>query len=653
MDYEDIITHIDGLKRWRDLSNCGVAAYLDNYIKNPPHAPLHSMMASLGFMLFGVKDWAPYAVNAVVLFAFLALVRRETLPFGSWSSWLAVCGALFVPVAFKSIHEFRPDFPCALATLWGMLMYPRSRDQRFGTKAALSGALFGLALLAKPPFFPYTLAMAGLPWLITIAEGFRERKSIQGIWNPVLNSWPFFVGTAVIAGPHYIVAWQKILGYIQQNQFGADAHVWRMKGGIGYQLAYHLFGVGGQFMLGKGVVILIGLAATGLILSFLRRRSDQENSGRFLRLFGFMAWAWLLIAVNPHENPFFGLTFQYGLVLVAMFSLAWFFFIASTAEWPLKAATGVPLAAVFAIFYLGFPLPEYSQNVGFTSDANLNPAEIKEFTRMLPVRVYEILKKYRPYSDSGYTLLSSYGIVSSHRLQWLADKEKQDFTVFAVPFTPLEQLLHMFKQDPNEIHHVDFVIVSEANAEGVFEHLPNAKTSEGLLEWISKQSSYSLVEMVKTPSGKKYCIFMGIPNFSIFSSTEGLAAKSKPLQMAGHPVVRQATSGVIALNYDSPSSGTGKMELSMRGVNQQLEVRVSNHGKSQIEFPVSLSDQIEDKEFPIQLIKGINYIKITLVDRSKNTLTDPAVYFSRIRVTPPGDSSPIEDILRNEGQYCR
>ena len=69
MDYEDIITHIDGLKRLTDLSEGGGGVYLANYLKMPPHAPLHSMMASIGFIIFGVKDWAPYAVNALVLTA--------------------------------------------------------------------------------------------------------------------------------------------------------------------------------------------------------------------------------------------------------------------------------------------------------------------------------------------------------------------------------------------------------------------------------------------------------------------------------------------------------------------------------------------------------------------------------------------------------
>lgn len=646
MDYEDIITHIDGLKRWRDISEGGARVFLSNYINFPPHAPLHSLMATLGFMLFGIKDWAPYAVNVIILFAFLLLVRRMTREFGSWPSWLAVTGALFVPISFESIHEFRPDFPCALATLWGMLLFPRWGDLEFQKKCFYSGLCFGLALLSKPPFFPYTLAMGALPWMMALYGGINERKSLKGMWLPLCKSWPFFAATALVAGPHYLVAWKKILAYIELNQFGADAHVWRMKGGIGYQFSYHLFGGGGQFMLGKAVLILLALGLGGMVLAVLRHNRDVGFSRSFGRLLALVLWSWLLIAINPHENPFFGLTFQYGLVVLAMYSLAWSVNIAKGSRWPHRTLTLAPILAVMAIGWLAFPLPEYAQNTGAVSTGNANQSEVKEFATTLPVKVFDILKKLRPYSDSGYTLLSTYGIVSSHRLQWLADKGKIDFTVFGVPFLPLEKLLVMFKQDPNQIHHVDFVMATESDAEGVFENLPNAKTSGGLLEWISNQPSYSLVETLKTPSGKKYCIFMALPNFSIFNLTQGLAPKSKPLEMAGHPVVMPATSGKIALDYDSPALGIGKMELSMGGAKQQVEVQVSCSGKKQIEYLVNLSDQISANEFPIQLGKGMNQLEISLLDSKGKILSEPSLQFNRIRVIPPGDTSAMSDIIR-------
>ena len=646
MDYEDIITHIDGLKRWRDISEGGLGTYFGSYIKTPPHAPLHSMMATLGFMLFGVKDWAPYAVNALVLVAFLALVRRETRAFGSWPSWVAVVGALLVPVSFESVHEFRPDFPCALATLWGMVLYPRWRVPDFGRKAALSGLMFGLALLSKPPFFPYTLAMGVLPWMMALWEGIREKNSAKGIWGPVLQSWPFFVLTALVAGPHYWVAWRRILDYITANQFGADAHVWRMTGGLGFQLAYHVFGYSGQYMLGKDIWIFLALTGCGLLLATTRRGNDSENSRHFMRLFGFAFWAWLLIAWNPHMNPFFGLTFQYGLILAAMVSVSWMLRMALDSKQPFRSAAIVPIGGVAAMVWLAFPLPEYGQNSGSGSAIAADGTDTKKFATMLPSEVYETLKKWRPFSDSGYTLLSTYGIVSSHRLQWLANKARQDFTFYAVPFLSLEKLLPLFEQDPNGVHHVDFVMVTESGAEGVFENLPNAKTSGGLLEWIGKQSSYTQVKTLQTPSKKKYCIFMALPNFSVFNFTEGLTPKSEPLNIQGAPVVRSATSGLVSINYDSPSAGEGRMELRMRGWKLVSDVQVSCNGKDEIRFSISPKGNFIEKDFPVQLEKGENRVVIRILDKTGNVLPKPSVQFGRIRITPPGDASAMSDIIR-------
>jgi hypothetical protein len=95
------------------------------------------------------------------------------------------------------------------------------------------------------------------------------------------------------------------------------------------------------------------------------------------------------------------------------------------------------------------------------------------------------------------------------------------------------------------------------------------------------------------------------------------------------------------------------MELSARGAIQHLILQVLNNGKQQIEFDLNLSDQISGKEFPIQLAKGLNHLEIRLLDDHGNVLTAPSVQFSRIRITPPGSSSAMDDILRYAGQHGR
>ena len=645
MDYEDIITHIDGLKRWRDMSEGGLRQFFANYLKSPPHCPIHSFMAATGFMLFGVKDWAPYVMNVFMLFIFLLLVRRETRVFGNWPSSLAVLGALFVPLSFQSIHQFRPDFPAALATLWGLVIYPRWREEGFGKKAAFSGVLFGLALLSKPPFFPYTLAMGALPWMMAAWEGFREKNSAKGVWGPILQSWPFFAATALVAGPHYLVAWRRILEYIDLNQFGENAHVWRMTGGLGFQLAYHVFGYSGTFMMGHAVWILLVLVGVGLLVSMIQWKGEREESRHFLRLSGFTLWAWLFIAWNPHMNPFFGLAFQYALVMTAMVSLAWLLRIAQDGLLIVRILAVIPAVGVCMLIWLSLPLPVYDQNSGSAVNSS-GSEEYKKFSTNLPSEVYEKLQRWRQFSDSGYTLLSTYGIVSSHRLQWLANKDRQDFTFYGVPFWTIEKLIPLFDQHTKTNHRVDFVLVTEPGAEGVFEDLPNSKTSGGLMEWLKKNESYTQVEALLTPSKKKYCLFMATPHFSVFDSTVGLGSNSAPLYIEGTPVVRQATSGTVHLNYDSPATGEGTLEISLRGQLPVSEVQVVCNGKELLRYPLIPTSEFLEKGFPIRLTKGQNGFVVSLLDKSGAVVPNPFVQFRSIRITPPGDTSPMADILR-------
>ena len=97
IDYEDVITYLDGLKRYRALVDQPQEhlQFVYQYLTDPPHAPLHSLQAAAAFAVFGIQDWAPYASNAVLLFLlFLAFVYsaqqfgggRWQLDLGIWRS---------------------------------------------------------------------------------------------------------------------------------------------------------------------------------------------------------------------------------------------------------------------------------------------------------------------------------------------------------------------------------------------------------------------------------------------------------------------------------------------------------------------------------------------------------------------------------------
>jgi hypothetical protein len=198
VDYEDVISHIDGLKRFHDLTDNSALYFIQQYLLNPPHAPLHSLQAMLSFAVFGIHDWAPYVSNAVLLFALLAGIFYVLRDFRVLSFAAGALLFLCTPLAYHTIEEFRPDYPSAIATVWGILLYLQFLRTSNPWLAGWAGACYGLAMLAKPPVFPYVLAMGGGPFFLGLFLGFRSH-GWRGVWEGTLGAWPFFASCALVA----------------------------------------------------------------------------------------------------------------------------------------------------------------------------------------------------------------------------------------------------------------------------------------------------------------------------------------------------------------------------------------------------------------------------------------------------------------------
>ena len=100
------------------------------------------------------------------------------------------------------------------------------------------------------------------------------------------------------------------------------------------------------------------------------------------------------------------------------------------------------------------------------------------------------------------------------------------------------------------------------------------------------------------------------------------------------------------LNYDSPATGEGTLEISLRGQLPVSEVQVVCNGKELLRYPLIPTSEFLEKGFPIRLTKGQNGFVVSLLDKSGAVVPNPFVQFRSIRITPPGDTSPMADILR-------
>ena len=105
--YEDVITFIDGLKRYKALVDQPQThlQFFYQYAVDPPHAPLHSLQAGLAFAIFGINDQAPYLSNVVLLFALL--LHYVCLPFVFLLHYLCVSFA-------SLLHYFSNTFTLLL-----------------------------------------------------------------------------------------------------------------------------------------------------------------------------------------------------------------------------------------------------------------------------------------------------------------------------------------------------------------------------------------------------------------------------------------------------------------------------------------------------------------------------------------------------------
>lgn len=256
--YDDVGYFNDALGRLDILYHNDGWDFLKSFWINPPHAPLQTVLALVGFGLFGPRPWAADLMNAlplsVVLFLFFNFACRY-LP-------LAVAAVLALallgyPLLGLLVLEFRPDMLCALLTSIGALMVVVDPRWRQGERVSLgtTTALFVGALLAKPTLAPVTVAVFGVAVLTVFAlhsSSWGEAKRIA--WIAILCG---ALG-ALIALPYYVAVFPRLFEYISTNAFGANANLWRENISWSEHALFYLSGTGGQVAISRGWLALAG-----------------------------------------------------------------------------------------------------------------------------------------------------------------------------------------------------------------------------------------------------------------------------------------------------------------------------------------------------------------------------------------------------------
>ncbi|HTD14966.1 MAG TPA: hypothetical protein VK673_07290 [Chthoniobacterales bacterium] len=236
--YDDVGYLTDGLERLDVFQRSGIRGLCESLVHGPPHSPYSTLVATLGFDLFGVHDWAPYILNACPLFIFLLLAAVLVQTPGRAAKIFILLALLMSQLPFQCILQFRPDFPLAVftAACIGLLIKEgclESLRDRKRYRYFLIGLLGGIAILIKPPFFPATLALVLGAFVLAEIDRFVLSRQERSLVGTLQRGLLLLAGILVLAGPFFLFTWKEIVGYITINTgSGAEAAMWKESGGF-------------------------------------------------------------------------------------------------------------------------------------------------------------------------------------------------------------------------------------------------------------------------------------------------------------------------------------------------------------------------------------------------------------------------------------
>ena len=560
--YDDVTYFLDGARRLDAFTTEGFPGLARQYLDSPPHSPLSSGMAFLAFLCFGLRDWAPYALNGILLLGMLLFFHRCLTPFATWIRMACLGFLLTVPLSAMMVHEFRPDLGAALLTAMGAvrIIMPRERDAE-RRNLLVAGIWFGLAAVAKPSVFPHTLGVLGATMIV---DALHRRFA-----SPGDTSWASLARRCLVLGtvalavalPHFAADWEHIAEYIGRNVFGEHAGLWRPARGAGQQSLYFLTGDGGDMMLGGhlfllGAIIVIGAAALG------RSPPGGERRGGLCRLALVALCSYLFVSANPTKNPFFGATFQILGTLVAVMMLAGL----------LEAPPGRPCGAAQrwcgGAFLVGagalwFPLYPSA------SAALPPPAERKALDQVCREIVFAIEQERGEGPATVFVVTT--GLVSAPTLQWIAARRNLPLACADLHRSP------QFDAYRKRMENSRFTVAPDANAPGIAGALPSAQVAPQALAYLRNHPRHVPLRRIRCPGAGAYYLFRKDP-FGGYTSAAGLGPREAPSRQGEAQPVRRGyfPRTRLVLHRARPGSYRLLMEALPQTAGQRLRIALDD-----------------------------------------------------------------------------
>lgn len=634
--FDDVGYFAEGADRLQTLYDSGVSGVYHQYIAAPPHSPFQAGMAVAAFALFGLRDWAPYALNSLLALGyFLAadwLLRGAPL-------WQKVLGFLFIgsiPFVPMAVHEFRPDHAVALFTALGAMLLlgapfvhgPRRRQ-------IVAGVWFGIALLTKPPVFPQTLTIAGASLALATVADWLAAGRLPSV-KAVLKSWTaVLVPLVLIPLPHYCLNFHEIYSYIYDILFGTFKASYQMRGSRSEHLFYYLTGGGGSVMLGAHLWLLLAVLAFSAVgVALVGRRGDRARGGAVIML---LALAFLIPTALKTKQPFFGLAFDTVLAFSAIFLLGRLLRAERFGNGRKLATTALVVAAGIGVWNFQWPSPRYgSASTGWqeqrrqivegvfhtiVSHSTFNSIDVS------PLPDPSVCEDEKCTAPMPTVLLCGIGDVNPPVLHFLAAQQSIPLNF---QFNATSNRAEDFVKD---FDNADFIYCAQSRTSLIADFLPSSGLQDELLAAVRARPQFKQVgawTFMKT--GRSLYLFQR-QDFRGFRALQGLGPVEGPFPEHKLRSVRWGNGPVTKLKTPAQPAGDFELSWEARSDFQYQVVAVSVDGQEIATQPVigSLSDySTAHLHFP--LTAGAHIVELRYPHWHTDISTRNAVLFKTLKI---------------------
>lgn len=493
--YDDVSYLIDGLAKLDGFYRGGVSGIVARVTQHPPHSPFATFAAFTGFALFGVHDWAPYAVNGIIIFLLLAFCDWLTRGIRAWQKVLIFLFALSVPISAQAVYEFRPDiFVGLVTTIAIVLLIEQTLVRAPRGYLEITGLIGAVALLSKTSIFPITLGLLGAALLAASA---RDRLLLgpEASIRAMLKAWArFLLPALLIPLPWYLYNRHEIYFYITVNALGGNSHIWQVHTNRAEALLFYATGAnGGGTMLGRDLLLILAVLAVGAFAALTRCGKKGALRVACYALVG--AVAYIGPTLNPIKDAFLGVVFDFMLIAATLLV-----FRAILSNFSPPGVRKVGSLALVLIVLLSLWFAKWPMYWGEPT----RPDVVARNRYMH--QMYDAIRSH-DLERNGLVVVAVTGVfANSDALAYMADKDGLWNLDFGSDFTNAD--IGAFR---NWLDRCRFVVVGDPGNPEDDPNTPYTAMLGQTLAMVRNRPDFKLIQTCPTFDGKNYYVFEHVP----------------------------------------------------------------------------------------------------------------------------------------------